>query len=192
MIPFNHLGWIFKHIGPSIYPRKIRESLCSFLIPLSKRALVLDLGAGTGIMTEFAYACREDLRFTAVDPAEGMLKFSAEYIETHKAHAETLPFEEDSFEAILIGEALHHFSDVDKSLQEIVRVLKEEGKLFIYEFDSSTFMGKSLSIAEKILGEPGNFFAPEVLKQILVSHGFAVDINQYGWRYTISGQLQSS
>lgn len=192
MIPFNHLGWIFKHIGPSIYPRKIRESLCSFLIPLTKRALVLDLGAGTGIMSEFSYACREDLRFKAVDPAEGMLKFSAEYIETHKAHAETLPFEEDSFEAVLIGEALHHFSDVDKSLQEIVRVLKEEGKLFIYEFDPSTFMGKSLSIAEKILGEPGNFFAPEVLKQILVSHGFAVDINQYGWRYTISAQLQSS
>ena len=38
MIPFNHLGWIFKYIGPSIYPRKVRESLCSFLIPLSKSA----------------------------------------------------------------------------------------------------------------------------------------------------------
>lgn len=191
MIPFNHLGWIFKYIGPSIYPRKIRESLCSFLMPLSKYALVLDLGAGTGIMSEFAYACREDLQFSAVDPAEGMLKFSAEYIETHKAHAEKLPFEVNSFEAILIGEALHHFSDVDKSLQEIVRVLKKDGKLFIYEFDSSTFMGKSLCRVEKIFGEPGNFFAPEVLKQMLEGHGFSVDISPYGWRYTISAQLKS-
>ncbi|MBT8348838.1 MAG: class I SAM-dependent methyltransferase [Sulfurovum sp.] len=191
MIPFNHLGWIFKYIGPSIYPRKIRESLCSFLMPLSKYALVLDLGAGTGIMSEFAYACREDLQFSAVDPAEGMLKFSAEYIETHKAHAEKLPFEMNSFEAILIGEALHHFSDVDKSLQEIVRVLKKDGKLFIYEFDSSTFMGKSLCRVEKIFGEPGNFFAPEVLKQMLEGHGFSVDISPYGWRYTISAQLKS-
>jgi len=165
MIPFNHLGWIFKYS-------------------------VLDLGAGTGIMSEFAYACRDDLQFTAVDPAEGMLKFSAEYVETHRANAEALPFEAERFEAILIGEALHHFQDVDKSMQEMVRVLKKEGRLFIYDFDSSTFMGKNICRMEKILGEPGNFFAPEVLKQILESYGFSVDISQYGWRYTIAAQLE--
>lgn len=189
MILFNHLGWIFKYLGPSIYPHTVRESLCNFLIPLSKSASVLDLGAGTGIMSEFAYACREDLQFTAVDPAEGMLKYSAEYIQTYKGHAETLPFEGDNFEAILIGEALHHFTDVEKSIGEIVRVLKKEGKLFIYDFDSSTFMGKLICRVEKILGEPGNFFAPRVLKPILESHGFSVQINHYGWRYTIDAQL---
>ena len=192
MIPFNHLGWIFKYIGPFIYPRKVRKSLCNFLIPLSNHASVLDLGAGTGIMSEFAYACRSDLQFTAVDPAEGMLKFSAEYVQTHKGSAEALPFESENFEAILIGEALHHFQEIDKSMQEMVRVLKKEGRLFIYDFDSSTFVGKFLCIVERILGEPGNFFAPEVLKQILESHGFSVDISQYGWRYTISAQLESS
>ncbi len=190
MIPFNHLGWIFKYIGPFIYPRKVRESLCSFLKPVLNDGLVLDLGAGTGIMSEFAYACRDDLQFTAVDPAEGMLKFSAEYIETHNAHAEALPFEAERFEAILIGEALHHFTDVNQSLQEMVRVLKKEGRLFIYDFDSSTFIGKNICRMEKILGEPGNFFAPEVLKQILESYGFSVDISRYGWRYTIAAQLE--
>jgi ubiquinone/menaquinone biosynthesis C-methylase UbiE len=190
MIPFNHLGWIFKYMGPFIYPHNVRESLCCFLKPVSNDASVLDLGAGTGIMSEFAYACREDLQFTAVDPAEGMLKFSAEYVETHKANAEALPFEAERFEAILIGEALHHFQDVDKSMQEMVRVLKKEGRLFIYDFDSSTFMGKSICRVEKILGEPGNFFAPEVLKKILESYGFSVDISQYGWRYTIAAQLE--
>jgi demethylmenaquinone methyltransferase/2-methoxy-6-polyprenyl-1,4-benzoquinol methylase len=189
MIPFNHLGWIFKYIGPTIYPHKIRESLCSFLIPLSKHASVLDLGAGTGIMSEFAYACRDGLQFTAVDPAEGMLKFSAEYIETHKGYAETLPFKEDSFEAILIGEALHHFTDIEKSIEEMVRVLKKEGKLFIYEFDPSTFMGKMICRVEKILGEPGNFLVPGVLKQILEGYGFSVQIDHYGWRYTIDAKL---
>lgn len=189
MIPFNHLGWVFKYIGPSIYPHKVRESLCSFLMPLSKSASVLDLGAGTGIMSEFAYACRNDLQFTAVDPAEGMLKYSAEYIQAHKANAELLPFEKDRFEAILIGEALHHFTDIEMSMNEIVRVLKKGGKLFIYDFDSSTFMGKLICRAERILGEPGNFFTPSALETILKSHGFSVEIRQYGWRYTIAAQL---
>jgi len=156
---------------------------------VSKYAPVLDLGAGTGIMSEFAYVCRDDLHFTAVDPAEGMLKFSAKYIQTHQAHAEALPFDTESFEVVMIGEALHHFQDVDKSMKEIVRVLKKEGRLFIYDFDSSTFMGKNICRMEKIFGEPGNFFPPEVLKQRLESHGFAVDISQYGYRYTISAQL---
>lgn len=189
MIPFNHLGWIFKYIGPSIYPRKVRESLCRFLIPLSRSASVLDLGAGTGIISEFAYACRSDLHFTAVDPAEGMLKYAAEYIQTHQAYAETLPFEENSFEAVMIGEALHHFVDIERSIDEIVRVLKKEGKLFIYDFDTSTLIGKLICRVEKILGEPGNFFSPGSLKKILESHGFSVDISQYGWRYTIDARL---
>ena len=150
----------------------------------------MDLGAGTGIMSEFAYACRSDLQFTAVDPAEGMLKFSAEYVQTHNASAEALPFEPESFEAIMIGEALHHFQDVDKSMQEMVRVLKKEGRLFIYDFDSSTFIGKFLCMVEKILGEPANFFAPDMLKEMLERHGFSVDISRYGWRYTIAAQLE--
>ena len=190
MIPFNHLGWIFKYIGPTIYPDEVRESLCRFLKPLSKSASVLDLGAGTGTMSEFAHACRSDLQFSAVDPAKGMLKFSAEYIQTHKGHAETLPFDKNIFEAILIGEALHHFTDIEKSIEEIIRVLKNEGKLFIYDFDSSTFIGNMICIAEKILGEPGNFFTPHDLQERLESYGFCCTITKHGWRYTVDAFLE--
>ena len=191
VIPFNHLGWVFKNIVPLIYSDEIRQSLCSFLIPLERSASVLDLGAGTGMMCEFANTCRDDLHFTAADPAEGMLKFSADYIQKHKAYAEELPFEANSFEAILIGEALHHFNDVEKAFQEIVRVLQKDGKLFIYDFDPSTFLGSMLCRVEKLLGEPGNFFSPTALKKILEEHGFSVFISQYGWRYTISAVLSS-
>lgn len=189
MMPFNYLGWVFKYFGPLIYPKTIRESLCSFLHPLPKYASILDLGAGTGIMSDFAHICRSDLKFIAVDPSEGMLKYSAKYIQTHQAYAESLPFDTSTFEAILIGEALHHFQDVDRSIQEMVRVLENNGRVFIYDFDSSTFIGKILCRIEKILGEPGNFFAPEALKKRLESNGFSVYINHFGYRYTIVAQL---
>ncbi|MEA3434542.1 MAG: class I SAM-dependent methyltransferase [Campylobacterota bacterium] len=190
MIPFNHLGWFFKTFGTVIYPKSVRQSLCNFLKPILPKARVLDVGSGTGVMSDFAHKCRDDLHFIAVDPAEGMLKFSKQYIQTHQGTAESLPFNDNDFDVVVMGESLHHFSDVDQAIQETVRVLKKEGRLFIYDFDSSTFMGKSICLGEKLLGEPGNFFIPVELKKILESYGFKVHITEHSWRYTISAQLQ--
>jgi len=189
MIPFNHLGWIFKTFGPVIYPQSVRTSLCNALSTLSPHATVLDVGGGTGVMCEFAYTCRDDLDFTAVDPAEGMLKHAKAYVKTHKASAEALPFEDNSFDMILMGEALHHFNDIDLALKETVRVLKKEGGLFIYDFNVNTFKGKSICTMEKLLGEPGNFFEPYDLQEKLEKYGFRSTITKHGWRYTVDASL---
>ncbi len=191
MIPFNYLGWMFKTFGPSIYPKSVQISLCDFLHALSSHASVLDVGGGTGVMSEFAHACRDDLDYTVVDPAEGMLKYTKEYMKTYKANAEALPFADKSFDIVLMGEALHHFRDIDKALKETVRVLKKGGKLFIYDFDIGTFRGQSICTGEKILGEPGNFFEPEALLVLLESYGFSVGFKQHEWRYTMHAQLKS-
>jgi ubiquinone/menaquinone biosynthesis C-methylase UbiE len=190
MIPFNHLGWLFRFLGPAAYPSEAVEVLCGMLKTLPEQASLLDLGAGTGVLITFAHECRSDLRFVALDPAEGMLKFAPHYVITHRAWAEELPFGEDAFEAILVGEALHHFNDPEKAVQETVRVLKNGGTLFVYDFDASTFLGKSLCIAEKLLGEPGHFFAPEDLKALLEGYGYAVSVNRHRWRYTLLARLR--
>ncbi|HFQ60723.1 MAG TPA: class I SAM-dependent methyltransferase [Epsilonproteobacteria bacterium] len=190
MIPFNHLGWIFKTFGSRVYPKEVRHGLCKFLNVLDSRAKVLDVGAGTGMMCEFAQACRDDLLLSAVDPAPGMLKFSPTYVTAHEASAEALPFDDNHFDCILMGEALHHFREVDLALEQAVRVLKDTGKLFIYDFNIQTWMGKIICHGEKLLGEPGNFFEPEVLKTKLETYGFSVKIKHYAWRYTISAVLE--
>ena len=190
MIPFNHLGWIFKTFGSRIYPKEVRQGLCEFIEVLESHSKVLDIGAGTGMMCEFVHAYRDDLFLTAVDPAIGMLKFSPSYVTTYKASAEDLPFNNRHFDCILMGESLHHFRDVDMAIKESTRVLKDKGKLFIYDFNVATFMGKSICRGEKLLGEPGNFFEPEVLKRKLETYGFVVAIKHYGWRYTISAILE--
>jgi len=189
MIPFSRLGWVFKTFGSMIYPSTIRKSLCHFIKPLPQHTKVLDLGAGTGMMSEFAHTCREDFHYVAIDPAMGMLKYSNSYIETVQGVAEDIPFDDNSFNIVLMGESLHHFNDVEQSIKETVRVLKKEGKLFIYDFDVDTFLGKNICRVEKLLGEPGNFFSPTRLKDKLESNGFEVLIQQYKWRYTISATL---
>lgn len=190
MIPFNHLGWMFKTFGPVIYPQSVRTSLCDFLKPLKPHARVLDVGGGTGVMCEFVHACRDDLDLSVVDPAAGMFKYAKAYVKTHKGSAEALPFEDNNFDILLMGEALHHFNDIEEALKETVRVLKKHGSLFIYDFDVSSFKGKSICMAEKLLGEPGNFFEPEALSILLESYGFSVGFKQHGWRYTMHAQLK--
>ena len=186
MIPFNNLGFIFKHFGSIIYSRSILEDLCIFLQDFSKEESVLDIGAGTGVMSEFAYRCNDALKYTAVDPAKGMLKYAPPYLEVHVGVAEELPFEENSFDAVFMGESLHHFSNPDIAFKEVTRVLKSGGKLFIYDFDKSTLMGKAICFMEKLLGEPANFYKPSVLKKALEKHHFKVDVNNHDWKYTIS------
>jgi ubiquinone/menaquinone biosynthesis C-methylase UbiE len=189
MMPFNNLGFVFKHFGSIIYSKPILEDLCLFLQGYSDKESVLDIGAGTGVMSELAYRCNEKLKYVAVDPAEGMLKYAPPYLETHIGTAEALPFEESSFDAVFMGESLHHFHDIDAALGEVVRVLKDGGKLFIYDFDKSTFLGKSVCLMEKLFGEPANFYEPSILREVLEGHGFSVRVMKHGWRYTVSASL---
>ena len=189
MIPFNYLGFVFKHFSSVLYPEKVLEELCDFIKVFPAEASVLDVGAGAGMMSESAYRCNKELRYTALDPAEGMLKYAQNYIQKHIGTAEALPFDDESFDVVLMGESLHHFNDVDLSMKEVVRVLKKNGKLFIYDFDLGTFRGKLICAMEKLLGEPAHFYEVDSLKKMLESHGFSVDISQHKWRYTASATL---
>ena len=190
MIPFNHLGFIFKNFGSIIYPKVVLDELCIFLKPLSSQASVLDVGAGTGVMSEFAYRCNDELKYVAIDPAYGMLEFAPSFLETHIAKAEELPFEDNSFDAIIMGESLHHLRNPELAFEEAVRVLKKNGKLFIYDFDVSSFLGKSICLIEKLLGEPAHFYEPNALKKVLEDYGFCVEISQHKWRYSVSAYLE--
>lgn len=189
MIPFNHLGFVFKYFGSFIYPSIVKKEICEFVKPLPNEAYVLDIGAGTGMISKFAHRCNTTLNYVAADPAEGMLKYAESYVDTHVASAEALPFDDDSFDAVLMGEALHHFNDTELAMKEVVRVLRKNGKLFIYDFDKGTFLGNTLCTMEKLLGEPGNFYDVDSLKKMLESHGFYLNISKHGWRYTVSATL---
>jgi len=90
---------------------------------------VLDLGAGTGKLTEVLRALGADV--TAVEPDGAMLG------ELRRLHpgvralagtAEAIPLPDGSVDAVLCGQAMHWF-DMDRAVPEIARVLVPGGPL---------------------------------------------------------------
>jgi SAM-dependent methyltransferase len=96
------------------------------------RQEVLDLGAGTGKVTE-ALLRRPGVRVTAVDPDPAMLdQFRADFptVDVHEGTAEQIPLPAAAVDAVVVGTAWHWF-DRPIAEPEIARVLRPGGVLVV-------------------------------------------------------------
>lgn len=104
---------------------------------------VLDLGAGTGAMIPyFARAADEghDLTVYAVEPDPHMRTRARERarqydldVEIHAAVAESLPYEDASFDAVVGSMVFCTIPDVDAAISEVTRVLEPGGEFRFLE-----------------------------------------------------------
>ncbi len=183
MIPFDRLGLVFKVFSSLVYPRGFRGVLGSALQGVPEQGAVLDVGSGTGILSQFARNARADLSFTMVDPAAGMLRFAPQFARTVLGRAEYLPFREGSFDAVLAGDCIHHFSDPRRAIMELKRVMRKNGMLVVFEIDPGNALGAMITRGEKMLGEPAHFLRPGEFAARLAETGFECEVWRYGWRY---------
>jgi ubiquinone/menaquinone biosynthesis C-methylase UbiE len=90
---------------------------------------VLELGAGTGKLTEALVGLGHDVH--ATDPDDAMLarlRARLPDVPTSVASAEVLPAASASYDVVVAGQAFHWF-DHDVALPEIARVLRPGGRL---------------------------------------------------------------
>lgn len=103
---------------------------------------ILDIATGTG---DFAIAATkiDVAKVIGIDISEGMLKVGRKKIEKRKlsdrielikADSENLPFDDNSFDAAMVGFGVRNFENLEKGLSEVLRVLKPGGVFFILEF----------------------------------------------------------
>ncbi len=103
------------------------------------RGRVLELGAGTGLNLElYPHEGLDSLILTEPDPhmAKQLRKRMAEVCpgaELIEAGAENLPFEDDSFDTIVVTLVLCTVPDQPAALAEIKRVLKPDGQFLFME-----------------------------------------------------------
>ena len=161
-MPFDHFDFIapvFSRVGYASVADMVRHAD----LPTSGR--VLDAGGGTG---RVASAIREQAGEVVIaDPSLGMLRQADR---THLGLAcstsESLPFPNNSFERVIMVDALHHVIDQRRTAREMYRVLNPGGRIVIEEPDIRTFGVKLIALGEKVLLMRSHFLSPEKIVEL--------------------------
>lgn len=127
------------------FDRAWRRAAVRALSPAQK---VLDVGTGTADLVRALIAEQTDtpLEITGIDPSTKMLQIAREKfravlespserytVKFLKAKAEYLPFENNSFDAVVAAFGVRNFQDRAKGISEMVRVVKFGGRVVILE-----------------------------------------------------------
>jgi SAM-dependent methyltransferase len=122
---FGSLADVYDRGRPS-YPREA-AAWSTAEEPLT----VLELGAGTGKLTEQLVALGHDVHATEPDAAMlALLKARLPDVRTSLTGAEDIPASDSSYDVVVVAQAFHWF-DHDRALPEIARVLKPGGHLAV-------------------------------------------------------------
>jgi ubiquinone/menaquinone biosynthesis C-methylase UbiE len=96
-----------------------------------KEVLEVACGSGQGL----GYLARYAKKIVGGDCDDNILKYATSYyrnsIEIHKLDAHSLPFEDNSFDVIILYEAIYYLADPNKFIKEAKRILRENGLLII-------------------------------------------------------------
>ncbi|HIH38093.1 class I SAM-dependent methyltransferase [Candidatus Woesearchaeota archaeon] len=98
--------------------RSAKEMLRENGVRINKGSLILDVGAGTGISSDFP------CRVISIDPS---VELVAQCQALHmQGIGEALPFKDNMFDLVLCMTAIHNFSDWKKGIEEMMRVAKDK------------------------------------------------------------------
>jgi ubiquinone/menaquinone biosynthesis C-methylase UbiE len=116
----------------------------------------LDVGTSTG---NYARAVEKSgAVVTAIDISQAMLERARKQsagleITFERVNVEAMPYPDSSFDGVVVGASLNEFHDTGRALEEMARVLKPDGRLFMmYLRESDTAFGKAFQLMFKLGG----------------------------------------
>ena len=112
-----------------------KECLIDWLQPKPEMSIV-DVAGGTGdISKRFLKRVKGKGKANICDPNANMLKNGSKNIHIYEncisrtcAPAENLPFNDKTFDAYIVSFGIRNFNDINKGLEEALRVLKPGGR----------------------------------------------------------------
>ena len=111
---------------------------------------ILDVATGTADLAIMASRLLSPQKITGIDISEGMLELGRkkilqgglqDQISLHTGDSEAIPMDNDQFDAVTVSFGVRNFQNLEKGLQEILRVLCTGGKLVVLEFSRPSLPG---------------------------------------------------
>jgi demethylmenaquinone methyltransferase/2-methoxy-6-polyprenyl-1,4-benzoquinol methylase len=153
--------------------------------------LFMDLGGGTGDLGA-GVARALGASVIVVDPTPQMLARvpARPRVSVSLSAAESLPFPDAYFDAVLCSDAFHHFRGPDAAIAEIRRTVRPRGGVVMLEFDRGG-LGRLVASTERLLGEPGVFWSPVELQGYLAARGVVGTVTRgRGITYLFQGEVE--
>jgi len=172
-------GPVMERSGATLY-----RNICDRIKPYLKRDMnVLELACGTGQLScplSGRVRLWEATDFSPAMIAEAKKKNCSSRLHFSVQDATALPYASESFDAVVIANALHIMPDPDKALAEIRRVLKPEGLLFAPTFVHGEGIGFRVRVQiMKLAGfRTYHEWDAEGLVEYLSAQGFTVFVHE--------------
>lgn len=165
------------------------ERLYRLLRPVVRQKTALELATGTGLIAKHIVRYADHIE--ATDASQKMIEQAKQSVKSAKLYFSVqdmfhLPYADQSFDVVIVVNALHIVPEPEKALSEIRRVLKDDGVLVAPTFThaDNAFFGKVKAFFMKLAGFP--------LHSKWTSHEYLAFLRENGWTVQKSTVLKAS
>lgn len=169
--------------------REVYEKMYELIRPVVKDKTVLELATGTGLIAK--HIVNAAAHIEATDASPEMITEARRGNCSAKLHFSvqdmfSLPYAGNSFDVVIVSNALHIVPQPEKSLREIKRVLKDDGVLIAPTFThaENSLRGRIKAYFLRLAGFP--------LHSRWTSEEYLSFLRQNGWRVRKSAVLKAS
>ena len=148
-----------------IYDRFMRKDYTAYnqmyalIHPVVRHRQVLELATGTGLIAKHIVQSADHIEATDASPE--MIAQAKQGMQSAKLHFSVqdmfhLPYADQSFDVVIVSNALHIVPEPEKALDEIRRVLKDDGVLIAPTFThaGNDFVGNVNAFFMTLVGFP--------------------------------------
>ena len=169
--------------------RAAYDEMYELIRPVVKAKTVLELATGTGMIAKNIVNAAAHIE--ATDASAEMIAEAKRDNQSAKLHFSVqdmfrLSYADESFDVVIVSNALHIVPQPEKALAEIRRVLKDDGVLVAPTFThaDNSFLGKVKAFFMKLAGFP--------LHSKWTSHEYLAFLRENGWTVQKSIVLKAS
>lgn len=163
--------------------KTLYDEICLYIDKyIDKNTDVLELACGTGQIT--VRLCDKAKSWEATDFSENMIteagkRCNSDSVRFALADASNLPYSDESFDTVIIANALHIMPCPDEALGQIARVMKKDSVLiaptFVYDGEATVKRSVKLRVMKSFGFQTFGRWTSQQYKDFVQSHGFIIE-----------------